>query len=99
MGTRGNLCDMCEDGWHQLSEISMKETTRCVKCTCNNNIDENAVGNCDQLSGECLRCIYNTTGYNCEKCLDSYWGNALTELKCHACDCSSFGSKNPENCR
>lgn len=96
-GTRGNLCDICEDGWHQVG--SSTEGPKCEKCLCNGNIDENAVGNCDHLSGECLRCVHNTTGGQCERCLDSHWGNALTDLKCHACECSPIGSNNPDNCR
>jgi hypothetical protein len=95
LGTRGNLCDICEDGWRQSSI----DASKCEKCLCNGNIDENAVGNCDQVSGECLRCVHNTTGSQCDKCLDSYWGNALSDLKCHACECSPVGSNNPDKCK
>ncbi|RNA00650.1 Laminin subunit gamma-1, partial [Brachionus plicatilis] len=92
-GTKGNLCDICDDGFYEQERSSNKLV--CEKCTCNSNIDENAVGNCD-TSGKCLRCIYNTTGDNCDKCLPSYWGNALTDLKCHACECNAKGSEHDD---
>merc|ERR1711935_1068586 len=33
---------------------------RCQKCDCNQNVDKDAIGNCDDSTGECLRCIDNT---------------------------------------
>lgn len=65
----------------------------CAKCDCNGNVDENSVGNCDSTNGKCLRCVYNTTGDHCEKCIESYWGDALSEAKCSACECHPQGSK------
>jgi len=94
IGTRGNLCDICDDGYSLAK--SSDSNVACNKCTCNSNIDENAIGNCDSISGKCLKCIHNTAGDNCEKCLNSYWGNALSDLKCHPCDCSKMGSEKPE---
>ena len=66
----------------------------CQKCECNGNIDENAIGNCDSESSTelCLRCVYNTTGTNCEMCLPYYWGDALSAKKCQACQCSALGT-------
>ncbi len=87
-GTRGNLCDACEDGYHHFDP----ETNTCSQCDCSGNIDENAIGNCDPLTGHCLRCIHNTTSAQCDRCLPGYWGDALGQLKCHACECHSAGS-------
>lgn len=94
-GTRGNMCDLCEDGYFVSSKSDDKNLV-CEKCTCNSNIDENAIGNCDQTSGKCLRCISNTTGDQCEKCLPHFWGNALSDVKCHACECDELGSESSE---
>ena len=91
-GTQGNLCELCDDG--HFSSSSSSSTDMCQKCKCNGNIDENAIGNCDSQSTTelCLRCIYNTTSQNCERCLPHYWGNALSFKKCHACDCFPLGT-------
>lgn len=93
VGTQGNLCELCDDGYHRVGGTIL--TSRCEKCRCNDNIDDNAVGNCDSGSEEerCLRCVYNTTGEQCEECLPGFWGNALTSTKCHACDCFPLGTQ------
>ncbi|CAF0707486.1 unnamed protein product [Brachionus calyciflorus] len=93
-GTQGNLCELCDDGYFNFGSGTYGQ---CEKCLCNGNIDENAIGNCDDTNGKCLKCIYNTTGDNCEKCLPNYWGNALNSLKCHSCDCFEKGSITDEN--
>ncbi|RNA21261.1 Laminin subunit gamma-1 [Brachionus plicatilis] len=92
-GTQGNLCEMCHDGYFSQGNGLY---SKCEKCTCNGNIDENAIANCEPTSGKCLKCIYNTTGDRCEKCLPNYYGNALTSFKCMSCDCFEKGSESSE---
>ena len=91
IGSQGNFCEYCEDGYY------LKSIDECTPCLCNDNIDLNAIGNCDRNNGKCLRCVYNTSGDSCEKCLPGYWGNALTDVKCHACECYNPGTVENEN--
>lgn len=68
----GQYCEVCEEGYYR--DTSGGSDGVCVKCECSGNIDPSAIGNCDGYTGECLRCIYNTAGYNCERCKKGYWG-------------------------
>ena len=49
----------------------IQTTGTCKQCKCNNNTDI-----CDPISGVCKDCGYNTTGIECEQCLDGFFGDA-----------------------
>lgn len=93
-GYGGNLCDLCMDGYFGDPAGRYGRPRPCETCTCNGNIDSNAVANCNTTTGECLKCIYNTGGFYCDKCLPSFYGDALAEPKgqCQACNCYSRGT-------
>ncbi|XP_061460229.1 laminin subunit gamma-3 [Rhineura floridana] len=101
-GQRGRLCELCDDGFFGDPLGRNGQVRPCSPCDCNGNVDSNAVGNCDALSGHCLRCLYNTAGDRCERCQEDFYGDPLaanpTE-KCAPCKCNPGGSaRRPEVC-
>ncbi|CAF1263772.1 unnamed protein product, partial [Didymodactylos carnosus] len=93
-GYTGDRCEFCDDGYFGDPE-GLKTGVRrpCELCSCNGNVDPNTIGNCNTTTGHCLRCNQNTFGVYCEKCLPGYWGDALTDVKCHACNCHPRGTR------
>lgn len=98
MGSTGHQCDMCIDGYYGDPLGRFGPPRPCKKCECSDNIDPNAVGNCNTTTGQCLKCIYNTAGWNCERCLPGYFGDALAVPKgnCKRCLCHLPGTIIPE---
>ncbi|KFQ19837.1 Laminin subunit gamma-1, partial [Merops nubicus] len=95
-GTTGKRCELCDDAYFGDPLGASGAARPCRLCQCNDNIDPNAVGNCDRLTGECLKCIYNTAGFYCDRCKDGFFGNPLAPDpadKCRACDCDPEGSR------
>ncbi|OXB55430.1 hypothetical protein ASZ78_007104 [Callipepla squamata] len=96
-GAAGPSCEFCADGYFGDPASSQP----CRPCQCNGNVEPNAVGNCHRRTGECLKCIYNTAGFHCERCKDGFFGNPLAPNpadKCRACNCNSVGAE-PLTCR
>ncbi|NXD40462.1 LAMC2 protein, partial [Copsychus sechellarum] len=96
-GAAGDNCEYCADGYFGDPAASQP----CQLCRCNGNVEPNAVGNCDRRTGECLKCIYNTAGFYCDRCKDGFFGNPLApdpSDKCRACTCDSVGAE-PLKCR
>lgn len=95
-GRIGSRCELCEDGY--FGDPIGQNPRQCQKCECYGNIDESAIGNCDRLTGECLRCIDDTAGFNCEKCKSGFFGDALAPRSrsdpnnCNTCQCYPFGT-------
>lgn len=65
----GPQCDLCSDGYYGDPKGRYGNVRLCQPCDCNLNVDPNAVGNCNRTTGECLKCIYNTGGPQCDQCL------------------------------
>ncbi|KAI3421145.1 Laminin B (Domain IV) [Globodera pallida] len=93
----------CPDGGPCVlaDEASGDEAVICIECPegyggRNGNVDPNAIGQCDAISGQCIRCDYHTAGWNCERCAPGFWGNALDETKgdhCKRCNCYAPGTR------
>ncbi|XP_062849994.1 laminin subunit gamma-1 [Trichomycterus rosablanca] len=101
LGTTGKRCELCDDGFFGDPLGTSGPVRTCRECKCNSNIDPNAVGNCDRENGECLKCIYDTSGFFCDRCKEGYYGNALASNpadKCKLCACSTHGTDGQKTC-
>ncbi|KAG5872836.1 hypothetical protein JTB14_008163 [Gonioctena quinquepunctata] len=94
-GYTGHKCDLCSDGYYGDPIGRLGPPTPCRECECNNNVDLNAIGNCNTTTGECLRCVHNTDGNQCEVCLPGFFGNAVVLPKgdCKPCMCYAVGTE------
>ena len=72
-GITGPNCEVCEENYYGNP---LEEGGICQRCICNNNIDFSMPGSCEKSTGECLKCLYNTEGFNCELCISGYYGDA-----------------------
>ncbi|XP_042867621.1 laminin subunit beta-1-like isoform X3 [Penaeus japonicus] len=88
VGYAGSRCDVCADNYYGNPEVPGGQ---CDPCDCSNNIDISRPGNCDARSGECIQCLFNTFGFNCERCRPGYYGDALNQ-QCRECVCNILGS-------
>ena len=72
----GPDCGTCADNYYGTPSIA---NYTCDPCICNDNVNPDDFGNCDTETGECLKCLFHTEGFNCEKCEPGYYGDALTQ--------------------
>ena len=97
-GRDGTRCELCADGYFGDPNGLEGPVRPCQKCNCNGNVDPNAIGNCDRKTGECLRCIDDTAGFNCERCKSGFFGSATAVRKrgdpqnCQPCQCYPPGT-------
>ena len=98
-GYTGTRCDQCKDGHFGDPVASLGSVQPCQKCNCSSNIDLNAIGNCDTLTGECFKCKNFTNGFNCETCESGYYGDAVSgdHPKCQTCICNTNGTNKCDN--
>ncbi|KAF2347395.1 Laminin EGF domain, partial [Trinorchestia longiramus] len=91
-GYLGPRCNECSDNYHGHPELVGGQ---CRACDCNGNIDLSRPGNCDRKTGECLACLFDTSGQNCGRCRPGYHGDALAR-NCTKCRCDLLGSRDEE---
>ncbi|KAG8239509.1 hypothetical protein J437_LFUL019146, partial [Ladona fulva] len=81
-------CDVCADNYFGNPDTPGGS---CRQCNCSNNIDISHPGNCDARTGECLKCLLNTEGFNCEICKPNFYGDAVNQ-NCTECVCNILGT-------
>eukprot|EP00058_Branchiostoma_floridae_P008083 XP_002593571.1 hypothetical protein BRAFLDRAFT_88482 [Branchiostoma floridae] len=81
-GHKGEQCERCEDFYWG----DPVHGTACAECDCSGNSDQ-----CSNVTGECIGCHGNTTGFNCDRCADGFFGDAVFG-NCSACACDEAGS-------
>ncbi|XP_060052389.1 laminin subunit beta-4 [Erinaceus europaeus] len=86
-GYTGMQCEECSAGFYRDPRIS---GAPCQPCACNNNIDLTDPESCNKATGECLRCLHNTQGPNCQLCKPGHFGSALNQT-CRRCSCHPSG--------
>uniref|UniRef100_A0A8C9N904 Laminin subunit alpha 3 n=1 Tax=Serinus canaria TaxID=9135 RepID=A0A8C9N904_SERCA len=78
-GYAGDSCQECGIGFYRENQGIF--AGRCVPCNCNGNSNR-----CQDGTGKCIDCQYNTAGEKCEHCKDGYFGDA-TQGSCRECPC------------
>ncbi|XP_056913723.1 LOW QUALITY PROTEIN: laminin subunit alpha-3-like [Takifugu flavidus] len=82
----GDSCERCSPGYYR--EDSVPFPGRCVPCECNGHAEE-----CEDKTGRCLNCRYNTAGDRCERCKEGYYGDGARGT-CRVCPCPFSVSTN-----
>ncbi|XP_040911632.1 laminin subunit gamma-2 [Toxotes jaculatrix] len=82
----------CPEGFYGDPAGDAGARRPCTPCQCNGHIDVSAAGSCDRSSGECLKCLNNTTGRSCEACVRGFYHSRPTDA-CRPCDCDIQGSE------
>ena len=82
-GHVGDRCEACDLGYFGDPTGTVSGTpSRCSNCSCNGNVDFDNPNSCDNVTGLCRDCLFNTTGDQCEACLDGYFGDPITAKNC-----------------
>ncbi|CAH8656384.1 unnamed protein product [Schistosoma intercalatum] len=95
----GIRCERCAENFYG----DPMKGIPCKPCDCSNNVDPREFGNCDGKTGECLKCLFGTSGKHCEQCLPGYRRNLkpmntsdLSDLiparGCSPCECNPIGT-------
>ncbi|XP_030253759.1 laminin subunit alpha-1 isoform X2 [Sparus aurata] len=88
-GYTGTNCERCASGFYGNPQVLGRT---CVRCECHGNVNVSEAGHCDIITGECLRCLGNTAGRQCEVCQPGYYGDAVHAKDCQECGCDERGT-------
>lgn len=88
-GYTGARCEACANGFYGDPE---RQGDVCKPCECSGNINPEEQGSCDTRTGECLRCLNNTSGMACNLCAPGFYGDAVQLKNCQSCDCDELGT-------
>ncbi|XP_054623821.1 laminin subunit gamma-2 [Dunckerocampus dactyliophorus] len=94
-GTTGVHCDECQEGFYGAPAGSAGERRGCRPCECNGHIDVRVAGSCERTSGECLKCVNNTMGRQCDVCLPGFYHRRVADA-CRSCNCDLRGSESAQ---
>jgi laminin alpha 3/5 len=47
---------------------------------------------CNQVTGECVKCLNNTAGPGCAECAYWHYGDPIVRKDCKPCECDQCGS-------
>ena len=92
VGYEGAHCGRCANGFYG-NPLTIGDY--CKPCRCSSNGDTGAARYCDHITGQCLACLGNTGGWNCDTCLPGFFGNPGDGF-CRPCQCNEYGSKSNE---
>lgn len=87
-GYAGDRCDVCSDNYFGNPEVPGGS---CRHCDCSGKVDLLIPGNCDPHTGNCLKCLYDTTGDHCEVCKPNFFRFA-EDRQCQQCVCHILGT-------
>ncbi len=90
----GPRCDVCQGGFYGDPAGGAGVQRPCRPCQCNGHIDIHVAGSCDRSSGECLKCLNNTTGWSCEACEQGFYHRRATD----ACKRKNEGHSGRQAC-
>ncbi|XP_041659922.1 laminin subunit gamma-2 [Cheilinus undulatus] len=94
-GTTGSRCDVCQEGFYGNPTGNFGVQRPCKPCDCNGHIDISVAGSCDPISGECLKCLNNTRGRQCEECERGYYHGRVSDA-CKPCNCDIQSSESAQ---
>ncbi|XP_023930665.1 laminin-like protein lam-2 [Lingula anatina] len=89
-GHGGRRCNECVQGYYGQPENITNNRGQCRPCQCNGRASL-----CDTVTGDCINCVNNTAGRECQICAPGYFGNAM-EGTCQACSCSNSAGSTGE---